>query len=79
MTHVVSAAQDLGSFFPKFNGFLARARADGRAVLELGWRDDPTQALPRDQIADAARFIHAARRSGSAVLIICAQVEALPS
>ena len=54
---------------------VGRARTElGISVLDLGWEDTTSFAIPEEDLARSAKFIHAARAAGGSVLVHCAQV-----
>lgn len=71
--YIVNTALNLGSFFVKFPQSVAAAEQEGITFLNLGWTDCEEQKIEADVLAEACRFVHAARREGKGVLVHCAQ------
>lgn len=74
IAHVVSCAVGLEVFGPRFASNVSAAKAGGCEFETLPWVDKPEQVIGRDELERALRFIHAARGSGSSVLVHCARV-----
>jgi predicted protein tyrosine phosphatase len=73
VSRVVNTALNLGSFFVKFPRSVAAAEQEGIKFLNLGWTDSEEQKIEADALAEACRFVHAARSEGKGVLVHCAQ------
>lgn len=73
VTHVVTAAQDLGAMWPQWPAAQARNADAGIASLELPWDDAAGQRLERAELARTGAFIAEGRGAGGAVLVHCAQ------
>jgi len=74
VTHIVTAARGLGSFFTKFPKRCAKLEAKRGVQFKcLDWNDALDQHIDLDELAAAVRWIDAALVGGGAVLVHCAQ------